>query len=75
MGEKTECDWIQIAKEFYEITKFPNVIGDIDGKHIRIQKPDNGGSEDFNYKNYFSVVLMAWVDADYKFMFVDIGSY
>lgn len=27
----------------------------------------------FNYKHHFSVVLLALVDADYKFIYVDIG--
>nr|CAI5838029.1 unnamed protein product [Callosobruchus analis] len=28
-----------------------------------------------NYKHYFSVVLMAVVDSDYNFIFVDIGAH
>jgi hypothetical protein len=28
-----------------------------------------------NYKNFFSIILMAVVDADYCFISVDIGSY
>lgn len=75
MATKTEEEWVEVAHEFYQRTNFPNVIGAVDGKHIRIKQPHNSGSLFFNYKKYFSVVLMAWVDADYKFIFVDIGSY
>lgn len=75
MSHKTEDDWIQIADQFYERTNFPNVIGAIDGKHIRIIQPENSGSSFFNYKKYFSCVLMAWTDADYKFIYVDVGAY
>lgn len=75
MPKKTQEDWIEIANEFYERTNFPNVIGAIDGKHIRIKQPDNSGSLYYNYKKYFSCVLMAWTDADYKFVCIDVGAY
>jgi hypothetical protein len=74
MPPKMEEDWIKIAHQFYEHTNFPNVIGAIDGKHVRVKKPDNSGSRYWNYKKYFSVVLMAWVDAEYNFVFIDVGS-
>ena len=54
MPEKREEDWLQIAKEFYERANFPHCLGAIDGKHIRICKPDKSGSQFFNYKSYFT---------------------
>ena len=69
-----EEDWINIGDKFYDRTNFPNVIGAVDGKHVRVVKPDNSGSKYFNYKKYFSQVLMAWVDADYNFVFIDFRS-
>ena len=50
-------------------------IGAIDGKHVKVQAPPDSGSKFFNYKHSFSVVLLALVDARYKFTVVDIGSY
>ena len=43
----------EVANGFYAKCQFPNVIGAIDGKHIRIQCPDNSGSDFYNYKQYF----------------------
>lgn len=67
--------WEDVAQRFLSKTNFPNCLGAIDGKHIRLIKPCHSGSHYFNYKKYFSVVLMALVDADYKFIYVDIGSF
>lgn len=63
------------ASEFMTKWNFPNCILAIDGKHIRIRSPNNTGSLFYNYKDYFSIVLLAMVDANYKFIAVDIGSF
>ena len=65
-----ERKWKHITKEFEELWQFPHCLGSLDGKHIMIQAPKNSGLLFFNYKKYFSVV-----DANYKFVIVDIGAY
>ena len=40
-----------------------------------IQCPFNSGSLFYNYKSYFSVVLLAVASADYRFVMVDVGAY
>ena len=70
-----EDTWKQIEFGFRTCWNFPNCIGAIDGKHVALRAPANSGSLYFNYKNHFSVVLMALVDHAYKFIFVDVGNY
>lgn len=43
---------------------------------MRVKSPKNSGSLFFNYIDYFSVVLLAIVDANNcKFVAVDVGAY
>ena len=67
-------DWIRTADEFYERTNFPNCIA-VDGKHIRMRKPNESGSQFFNYKNFFSTVFMAMAEADHCFISIEVGTY
>ena len=59
-----EDKWLSIANEFEERWQFPNCVGALDGKHIPLINPCNSGSKYFNYKNFFSIVLLVLVDAD-----------
>ncbi|KAL4083667.1 hypothetical protein QTP88_028983 [Uroleucon formosanum] len=75
LAPPTKNNLIHIAEEFWTKWNFPNCTGTIDGKHIRIFCPGKSGSSFFKYKDFFSVVLLAIVDANCKFIFVDIGAY
>jgi len=63
-----------IADGFETQWNFPNCVGAIDRKYVRIRCPQSSGSQFCNYKPYFSVHLQAIVDAIYKFKTVDIGA-
>lgn len=75
MPVPNEETWLQIADTFYKKTNFPNCCGAADGKHIRCRKPKNSGSLFHNYKGFCSVVLMAVVDANLRFIVINVGAY
>lgn len=53
--------------KFYEVARFPRVLGVIEGSHIKIQSPGGNDGEIFrNRKVYFSVNIQAVCDAELK---------
>ena len=71
---RTPQEWKKIAEQFSSRWNFHNTIGAIDGKHVAIRCPPNMGSFYYNYKKFHSIVLLAIVDAGYKFVYTDIGA-
>lgn len=69
----TEQEWLKIAGDFEERWNLPNCIGAGDGKHIRLKCPSNTGSDFYNYKSFFSSVLLAFVGPQYQFLYIDVG--
>ena len=66
--------WKKIAASYSSQWNFHHVLGALDGKHIRIRCPGNGGSKFCNYKRHHSIVLLALVDANHRFMWVQGGA-
>ena len=71
----TKEQWELTALELKKTANFPHCLGAVDEKHIRVMKPEHSGSMFYNYKDFYSVVLMAVADSNYRFMYVDIGIY
>ena len=69
----TEHEWEFISDETFKRWNFPNAFAAADGKHIALFHPDGSGSEYYNYKGFYSLVLLAFVDYDYKFLLIDVG--
>lgn len=70
----TAEEWLQEAKLFEERWQFPNCLGSIDGKHVAIRPPPDSGSFFYNYKGFHSIVLMAIANANYEFLYVNVGT-
>ncbi|XP_053968378.1 putative nuclease HARBI1 [Anastrepha ludens] len=53
---------------------YPQCIGAIDGCHIEIHPRKEEAIDYYNYKGWYSVVLLALVDAKYRFVYIHCGS-
>lgn len=69
----TASEWKSVANGFLNRWQFPHTLGAIDGKHIRIKAPAHSGSDFYNYKGFFSIVLLAVVDCSSRFIYIDVG--
>jgi hypothetical protein len=65
--------WAEKSQEFLDIWQYPFGLAALDGKHVVVSAFKKSGSLFYNYKGTFSIILFALVDANYRFLFVDIG--
>jgi hypothetical protein len=70
----SETEWKEVEKGFSDKWNFPGCYGAIDGNHLAIYAPANCGSTFYNYKKSNSIILMAVVDHDYRFIYIDVGA-
>ena len=68
----TTDEWVKISQKFKERWNFPNGLGGVDGQHIVLQQPESSGSHYRNYKRTDSITLLAMVEPEYEFLFVDV---
>ena len=67
-------DWLLVESVFHRRWNFPHALGALHGMHIPIRCPQGGGSLFHNCKGFHSIVLLALVDGDYKFLWLDMGA-
>lgn len=71
----TTNEWIHESQRIASIHGgFPNVLGMIDGKYIRITKPKQSGTSFYCHKGFFAIVLMAVVGANRRFLYINCGA-
>ena len=70
----TQEEWKEKSDEFLAKWDYPFSCGALDGKHVRLKCPGRSGTTCYNYKQFFSLVLLALADANHNFLFVDIGA-
>ena len=72
-SSKEEC--LHISVGFEKSWNFQPCIGSRDGKHIQIECLKVDGTYYFNYKCFYSIVLLAICDCNYCFTSFDLGQY
>ncbi|XP_014220279.1 protein ANTAGONIST OF LIKE HETEROCHROMATIN PROTEIN 1-like [Trichogramma pretiosum] len=66
---------IDTAQDFFLTFDVPHCCGAVDVSHIPIKKSAHSGSQFYNYKKYYSVTLQGLVDANFRFISIDVGGF
>ena len=66
-------EWEHIVEQTNERWHFPNCFAAVYGKHVGIICPKHSGSEFYNDKGFYSIVLLAFVDSDYRFLIAEVS--
>lgn len=74
MGMPRAHELVEHMQRFAASTGFPQGVGALDGCHIEVCPPKKHASDYYNYKGWYSVILLAVVDHAYKFLYTNVGS-
>ncbi|XP_034024535.1 putative nuclease HARBI1 [Thalassophryne amazonica] len=70
-GPIAEAGCQHIADEWLQRWNFTHTVGATDGKHVACKAPPNTGSKYYNYKGFFSIILLGLVSSGYRFLWAD----
>ena len=70
----TQDEWKELEREFSIGWNVPHALGALDGTHVTLKKPKNTGALYHNYKGFFSIAMLAVVDGQYNFRWLDAGT-
>ena len=73
---KTEEELLNSINAMETLWQFPSAFGRVDGCHIPLKLPHGGNEarkEYYNFKNFYTVVMMGMVGADYRFLWASAG--
>ena len=69
---KTSKDWDAVAKDFDEKWNFPNCLGSIGRKAVKVRSPCGGGVKSI-IDHARGVVFLGVVDANHEFIHIDVS--
>ncbi|KAL3189882.1 hypothetical protein MRX96_020895 [Rhipicephalus microplus] len=61
-------------QEFEAVTGFRQGVGALDGCHFPISPPKEHATDYYNYKGWYSIILLALVDHRYRFRYINVGA-
>ncbi|XP_055041197.1 uncharacterized protein [Misgurnus anguillicaudatus] len=69
----TAAEFRQIIQGYRDKWRFPQVVGAIDGSHIKITAPHENSADYYNRKGDYSIILQGVVDHNMKFWDINVG--
>jgi hypothetical protein len=63
-----------VIDRFSHLCRLPGCCGALDGTFMRIERPRVSGEAYYCYKKHFAIIILACVDADGYFTFIDAGN-
>ncbi|XP_049273736.1 uncharacterized protein LOC125759317 [Rhipicephalus sanguineus] len=68
------ADMADHVREFFAVTGFPQAVGALDGCHFPVSPPKKHATDYYNYKGWYSMILLALVDHRYRFRYIRVVS-